>query len=411
MVFEDIILDGKMNLEILEAALLSILLLTILIDNSLTNHLMLFALVILVIIFWIFSILKLLNLVNVGRVRLFLLLAIIAVLYSSWLFKNINMRYITGNANIHDGAILTEAATAAILSGKNPYSISFDDAFGDVSNKPISVAYGTFMYSPLMFLANVPFSLLEEAIVQISDLRIALVILLIACVVIAGLISNWNLLFLTIFSLNPIFIPLTFYGANEIVVLLAVFLVILFLKLGKINWATAALVFASATKILILPLVPIYFLYLARIQKTFWYKQLAYFVLGTFLIYLPFVLWSPQDFIHDVVLYHLRGGAESHLIAGFAGLPQILLRLGLIGQNSDFPFFIIQVGLGVGALIYVKKIFVKWPDLSVFILLFSFYFLLLLSFSRIIQTSYLGFISQILLLGSFLKIERDLGQK
>lgn len=400
-----------MNLEILEAALLSILLLTILIDNSLTNHLMIFALVILVIIFWIISILKLLNLANVGRVRLFLLLAIIAVLYSFWLFKNINMRYITGNANIHDGAILTEAATAAMLSGKNPYSISFFDAFSDISSKPISVAYDTFMYSPLMFLANVPFTLLEEAIVQISDLRIALVILLIACLVVAGLISNWNLLFLTIFSLNPIFIPLTFYGANEIVVLLPVFLVILFLKVQKFSWATAALVFASATKILILPLVPIYFLYLARIHKTLLYKQLAYFVLGTVLIYLPFILWSPQDFVHDVVLYHLRGGEEHHLIAGFGGWPQILSNLGIISQVSNFPFFIFQVGLGIGALIYVNKIFVKWANLSVFILLFSFYFLLLLSFSRIIQTSYLGFISQILLLGSFLKIERDLGQK
>src|SRR3989344_9315232 len=102
------------NFKLLEAALLLILLLNFLRANLVVNP---FILIILALLYFGFFGLSFFD--SASRrystgLRLFLFWAIVAIAFTFVVFAR-------SKSDIHDGAVLTQAATDAFLSGQNPY--------------------------------------------------------------------------------------------------------------------------------------------------------------------------------------------------------------------------------------------------------------------------------------------------
>lgn len=345
------------------------------------------------------------------RIRIWCFLAItillLGYLFGDKIFVRIHNPEV---AKIHDGAILTEAAYEAILAGKNPYSVSYqaffekDKYLGEIAPH----AESHYTYSPTTFLVNIPFSAVTDILFKFKDSRVALLVFFLLVAFVGNLLVKEKLLFGMLFLLNPFFLPSVLFGANDVIPLFFLILTIAFLYHKKIVMATIMLGIATTTKLTVLPFVPLYFLYL------FWkiaenerfkllIKQAFLFVLINLTFYLPFLVWNFGNFIDDVLIYHLQGGVAGRPIAGFLGVPQLLTSFSFISQNSNFPFYLFSLLIGLISLPFFYYLFKKSLKLSILCVSFVIYFILIFSFSRILQTDYLAFLSQVLLFAGFVK--------
>lgn len=389
------------NFKLLEASLLLILLLNFLRINLVVNQ---FVLVILALLYISFLILSFVNFTNrkfLIKLRFGLFCLIIVIAYTFVIFRP------DSKLGIHDGAVLTQAATSAFLSGKNPYAISYESAFHDLNYKPLGVVYNHYMYSPLMFILNIPANLIFSGWYARNEFLVTIVVFFIMSAVVSSLvIVRERMMFLVLFLFNPVFTPLAFYGANEAIILFFLTFSILMIHRAKWMLASVSLALATGTKLLVLPFVPLYFIYLyiklAKKQKRDFFRQAILYVLVTAIIYLPFLIWGPGDLVEDVIFYHLRGGVEFHAIAGFLGIPSVLSSLKLIKVDSSFPFYIFQILVVLGALPFIYRILRKSSGLSTLLATFVIYFSAIFVFSRIMQSSYIAFLSQVILFAAFL---------
>lgn len=391
-----------MNIRLLEASLLLVLLLNFLRVNLVVNPIVLLILALLYISFLILSV-DFLAIKSAVKYRIFLFWLIVAIAFSFVIFRT------DSRLGVHDGAALTKTATSAFMTGQNPYEVSFKNAFEAIDAKPLGVVYNHYMYSPLMFISNIPANFIFSGWYKGNEFLITISIFFIFSSVVASLMVREKMLFLILFLLNPVFVPLTFYGANEAIILFFIIACIVALSYKKITLATILLALALGTKLLAAPFVPLYFIHLwtktgklkIKDRNRQLTKQIGIFTVVSLVIYYPFFIWGPDELIGDVIFYHLRGGTESHVIAGFLGVPGVLNNIGLISSNSTFPFYVFQLIIALVALPFFKGILKRSFSVSMLCVAYFFYFSLLLLFSRIIQTSYIAFLSQILLFAVF----------
>jgi hypothetical protein len=402
--------NEKMNKKIFEASVLFILLVNVFRTQSITNLPVMVAIAVSFIFFLGLSLKVFSQFAFSAKIR-FLSFAMIIILLYSFLLTDVVFDRIakTNRTLISDAAKVTEVASLALLSGKNPYSIPYHQVFygPDFLKIPTSTL-NNYPYSPFMFLANIPFLAITANLVQFFDLRIILVIMFLLTAGIVAKITSQKLLFLIMFLLNPIFIPKLFFGTSDVLPLFLIFLCFVFLYFQKVTGATIALALATASKLTALPFVPLYFLYIFRLSLkqqgglVRLARQFAVFTLINLVVYLPFLLWNAKDLLEDVFLYHL----ELRPIQGFLGLPQLLTSLGLISIESNIPFYLGVFPASFVFLLFAHRIFKKWQDLTAFCVLGVLSFVLFFFFSRVLQTDYLAFLSQILLLGGFLKVKK-----
>ena len=402
----------NINILILESSLLFILVVTLFRSQFIENRIVILLTAILILVFILLSFFPVKSL-HFKNIRFFLLISILIIIQGYMLIKSVGDRRVE-QGSVHDGIILTEASYRALIKLQNPYSVNFGDVlnrekyFGDV---PLWAVFH-YPYSPMMFLVNMPLFYATDKLFGLVDMRITLVVFLFLTALIGALMVQGKILFLIIFLLNPLFIPLLFYGANDIIILFFFFLLLYFLKIRRETLATITLGLATGTKLLISPLVPLYFLYifLTRKGKTRSpIKQIGIFLLVNLAIYLPFFIWSRHDLMDDLLSPWFGKGVYTHPIAGFLGVGQILNRLGLISSDASFPFFIFVVPFNAIFLVISFKILKKSLNIQTFSIIFVFNLLLILAFSRIVQTYYLAFISQILLFSAFLMTSRNSG--
>lgn len=344
---------------------------------------------------------------NYYRLRIACLILILALVHIFLLIDRIGNRT-TNKVSVHDGVIMTEAASKALLSGENPYSVNYRGVLYQ-EKYPQSVTLRSelnYPYSPGMILMNIPFFWLTDNLFGIVDVRIFFLSLFLLSAFVGALMIREKILFFVIFLLNPLFVPLLYYGANDTLVLFFFVLIAYFLRAKKLVWSTVALGLISATKLLYLPLVPLYFIYMFLGSKGNKFErlinQLTIFVLVNLAIYLPFLIWSPNDLIKSVFLNWLGVGEGSYPVAGYLGIAQILTSFGLVSPQTSFPFFLLAVPFEIIFLFIAYKMIRKSPSLQTLSVLFAFNLILVLLFSRLVQTYYLAFISQILLLATFL---------
>lgn len=300
---------------------------------------------------------------------------------------------------IHDGLLQTEYASVKLLEGMNPYSISYKEVFRDEryysgGEHPFLSHY---IYSPLMVVLNVPFAFFTERL-GVVDLRLSLLFFFLLAGFVGSTLVKDKILFLTVFFFNPLFVPMLFFGSNDIILIFFLFLTAFFIQKRKIPAATFMLAVSFGIKLLVLPLLPLYFLwiYLWGGEKSFFAKQIFLFLVVSFLIYLPFILWNFKDLIDDIVVYSFALNS-TYRVEGYVGIPQFLLKLKLISAYSNFPNAVFQIPIMLIFLFKAYGFLKKSYQLNVLFFLYAVFFLLTFSFSRLVQPNYLGFISQIML--------------
>jgi hypothetical protein len=119
----------------------------------------------------------------------------------------------------------------------------------------------------------------------------------------------------------------------------------------------------------------------------------------------PFYLWSPKDFIDDIVRYATGTISTNYPISGM-GFAQIVLFQNWVDSRWDyFPFWIIQ------SLVLLPAVVIFWKIIKIQVrpdyLIFSYAVLLFifLYFSRAFNQNYFGNIFCIIILALFFKPE------
>ena len=363
--------------------------------------------------FFLFSILDFLKISKLPQIRFILFLVLVIVLFSFSLKDKVVLRLNSENPIIHDGTVQIEVATKKLLKGENPYSINYQDVFWQgkyyQNGKPHPVVTH-FAYSPLMFLFNIPFFTLTNYFFNFVDFRITLFFCFLIAALVGLAVVHEKLLFLIFFLLNPIFLQDVFFGANDVILLMFFFLCLAFLYGGKILASTAMLSLATSTKITILPFVPLYFLYLFLKSPNHKFRILflnvSIFIIINLIIYLPFIFLDSKSLFDDLFSYVLLGGNQAHPIAGWVGVGQWLVLNNIISENSRFPFYLFQIALTLIFLVFSYKFLLKNTKIFLVCILFVFLSFINLMFSRVVQTNYLAFLSEVLLLAGFIKNNR-----
>lgn len=398
------------NQRILEATLASILIFTLLLIFRISDQLILTLVAFLLLIFILLSAKSFLKIGGEGlKLRMFCLVAIAIAVHGYLLTSAVVARLDDPKYSVHDGTLITEESYRQLTQGKNPYSISYEALYVnqvDYLDKVVHNEFDRNSYSPLAYLINFPVFVATEATFGFIDMRIFSVMSLFIAALLSLPLVGEKILFLIIFLFNPVFAKSIYFGANDVLILMLLCASIFFLYLRKRAMATAFVALGSSTKLLFLPFVPLYFLFIfatKKGQKLFAFKNMAIFVIVCAIVYLPFMIWNPGDFFEDLVIYNLLGGDLGRPIAGFVGIPQIMNKFGLISENNTFPFFLLAIPLSVIFLSYGASLLRKFAKLSLLVFLYAVFFIILFSFSRVVQSDYLTFISEVLVLAAFLK--------
>lgn len=401
------------NQKILEAALASILIFTLLTIFRISNQLILTLVAFLLLIFIVLSGKSFLKIGGGDyRLRIYIIVAIATAIHGYLLTSSVVERLHDPKYSVHDGTLITEESYRQLTQGKNPYSISYEALFQNQVDYLDKVAHNELdrnSYSPLAFLINFPVFAATDVIFGVIDMRIfSVVSLFIAGFLLLSIVGE-KILFLIIFLFNPVFAKSIYFGANDVFILLLLCASIFFLYFRKIEMVTIAVALGSSTKLLFLPFVPLYFLFLTaaiKDQRILIFKNMARFGLICAIVYVPFIIWNPGDFFDDVFAYNLLGGDLGRPIAGFVGTAQILNKFGLIAENNAFPFFLLLIPLSLIFLFYAASLLRKFATLPLLVFLYAVFLIIVLSFSRIVQSDYLTFLSQVLVLAAFLKDRR-----
>ncbi len=398
-----------MKYEILESALLFILVLNTLRTFNITDKFLLIFLGVALILFILLTLPINLAKSKINKYKLAIVFLVVALLYGYITITRIEARIASPKeAYIYDGAIITEEAYKALSEGKNPYSISYKDSFKNFMFSIENIKNQSdrhYTYSPGMFLINAPIFELTKTL-GFLDMRVGIILVLFATALLSLILIKEKILFLIIFLLSPLTLRSALDGANEVFILFFIAAGLVFMANKKITQSTIMMALALSTKLLILPLIPLYFLYIFLTQKKNPLKnllqQIGIFVVVNLVIYLPFAIWNFKDLTDDLIFYHILGGSDGRGIAGFLGIPQLLNSFGIISTQNSFPFILIPIILTPLVLFFALKILKKSLNLPTLCLLFVLNFLFMFSFSRIIQTDYLTFVSQILIIGAFI---------
>lgn len=406
-----------MNKKVFETTLLFLLVISIFRSQYIADQFMVVLVAVPLVLFILFSLpFKILS-SKARWVRPVCFWIIVFAVYGFLLREYLLYRAANGDyAMVHDGVVQTEKATRSFLKGKNPYSISYVDVFQGERFYPEGRPHPLltrYVYSPMTFLVNVPFFLGENLLFGGKfDLRISLAIFLFLTAMVGSTIVKEKLLFWMLFLLNPLFTHSFFIGANDVLILFFIFSCIAFLYFKKISMATVFLALGFGMKLTIVPFVPLYFLYLVGLLRKkkdrtqIILRQLLIFIGISVLIYLPFILWDAKAFVDDVLLFPLAGGSQGYPITGFLGLPHLLASFDVVSSWTAFPFYIIQILVTLVLLVLMYYVLKRFPKLSVLCVLFVVFFILSFSFSRTFQPNYLDFLSQVLVLGSFIEVKR-----
>ena len=315
---------------------------------------------------------------------------------------------------VHDGLIQTEEAARLTLQGENPYQADYsttpmgDWAFAQegVRENP---ALRHFPYLPVTFLLPIPFRAVALWLLGWFDLRMVYLLAFLLLIALAALLPDTPLarrLLVISIGLNPLFIPFLVEGRNDVLVLFFFALTLLLLRDGHGLGSSAALAIACATKPFVWPFVPFHFICLAanqsRADKRRW-LPMATFALLTLALVLPWLTWSPRDFLGDTLAFQSGSLGDSYPIAG-VGFSAALLQVGILQSPlQPWPFWIVQ--LAATAVFASWGLLRTWREPNNLNLAVGGFVLVLaagLFVSRSFHDNYLAFLLSVLALGAFI---------
>jgi len=268
----------------------------------------------------------------------------------------------------HDGAIQWEVAMDRILHGQPIYGVDWSQTA--VARVPWNPALGPSnpalhhnVNAPLVPLVGIPVAWLVRSVGIPYDYRQVLLLFLVL-----GLGAIWMLpiaaprrfaIGATLF-LSPLLGLYYWAGRDDVPVVALVILGLALLARNRPTTASLVIGAAVAYKLFAAPAVPL-------LLATLWLRWKAsqdHGELGRSLLalatvpvvtFVPFFLWTPTPFLHDLVLYPGAGGPDSYPISGI-GLGGFLLAIHAVHRTDRFPFWIFQLA----ALLVALRMTVPW---------------------------------------------------
>lgn len=313
---------------------------------------------------------------------------------------------------VHDGAVQTEDAIAALGSGENPYAIdyrartfgAFPDGFSEATRP--NPAWTHHIYLPLQLLLGAPLAAASQALWNWFDIRMLYAFSFVLLMVSSVLLSK-NMerrLIVLIFGLfNPLFLPFFVAGFNDVFFLGWIALGTLLLQRRRFSWAGLAFGLAFASKQSAWFLLPFYvaYLYATANGPRRWLvvgRRLWPAILTATVVMVPFFAWSPADFIDDTIRYGTGSAELSYPISGF-GLSQLLLSAGVVDSKWDqYPFWIFQVVVGIPLLLWLVRRIVRAPSVAAVLTGFGLLSFALWFVSRYFNDSYIATLSVVFLM-------------
>lgn len=313
---------------------------------------------------------------------------------------------------VHDGAVQTEDAIAALRSGENPYAIdyrsrtfgAFPDGFSEATRP--NPAWTHHIYLPLQLLVGLPVAVVSEALWNWFDVRVLYAfsfVLLMVCLVLLTKNKEQRLIVLIFGLFNPLFLPFFVAGFNDVFWLGWIALGALLLGRQRFGWAALAFGLAFASKQSAWFLLPFYvaYLYATANGPRRWLvvgRRLWPAILTATVVMVPFFAWSPSDFIDDAIRYGTGSAELSYPISGF-GLSQLLLSAGVIASKWDqYPFWILQAAVGIPLLFWLVRRVIRAPSVAGTLTAFGLFSFAVWFVSRYFNDSYIATLSVVFLM-------------
>jgi hypothetical protein len=277
-----------------------------------------------------------------GRLATFLLLlAVVAV--APTLLKMDATHNGSPTAGHDGGVIVTGRAVEELLTGRDPYTVSYVGELSDGAlvvdglrtQNPIRDHYP---YSPGAFLFQVPFIGPALALGLWPDAR--WLYLLVYAALAVGL-ARWSLrergdlLVPLLLLANPLFLPFTWMGETDILLLAGLVGLAWALHRERPVAGALALGVALSTKLLLAPFALVFLAWLGagawqgRLARSIAVRAAGALALPAVVTSAPFLLWHPGAMIEDVLLFHAGLAPPRYPISG-AGFPALLFDLGVI---------------------------------------------------------------------------------
>jgi hypothetical protein len=313
----------------------------------------------------------------------------------------------------HDGGVIHAQESARfLLAGVNPYAADFSGTALRGTGVPgIKIHYP---YLPLSFLLAVPTVVAIDAGWPI-DHRVSHLVLLLACVLLAPRAfasAGVGELARTLFVLNPLLVPYVIEGRNEIHVIAFLFFAYLGLMarrpLACFGWLAAACAFKQFAWIVAPFLIVYAWRHWPRRELA---RGLAWGAGWFALLVLPFVLWSPRDFVADVFLFNAGLTAQPYPLGGTPGFGFAMLAAAL-GWTEDrmqylplLPWVLATAGVLCVLLLFKLSRVPRRESVFLYSLVVTAW---VFFFSRVFHTNYFGFLTFLAIMGVLLAVDRAL---
>jgi hypothetical protein len=338
-------------------------------------------------------------------------------IYSRLTTQPDSLDYLDAYASVHDGAVQVELALDFLSSGKNPYAERYDDTplkyYGFSGIEPSSnPVFEHFVYLPGLLAISFPAHQFFGELGILYDQRwIYLVSYILLVMMLPQLVESptMKLSLLAGIALNPLLTGPVIIGMNDVIIILP--LVFSVFALTRRRFFLSAFVFGLACtfKQSAWFFAPFYILMLfhtlpasQRALQTIKYL----FIVGcvTLIIILPFALWSLPDFILDVFVYPGGSVAVNYPIRGYT-VGVLLVSAGVIQSPLDsFPFWILQLVVGVPLMVQLLKYQARQNDLSRLFIAAGLFIFGIGLVSRFFQSNYVGFVATFISLGFLLNL-------
>ena len=309
-----------------------------------------------------------------------------------------------------------EAALDFLARGISPYGQDYSDTQMGAHSfllHGVSVSPGLkhFVYMPLILEMSFPFYWLSLQTLGWWDQRILYIALLLITLGILTMLTedpSRKMSLMLFLGLNPLLMLGFLDGHNDIIAIFWVALAVLVLQRNHRSFSTVFFAMACISKQLVWFVAPFFVLYLLGplpwshrklFQMT---RELAPGILISLTTLLPFLLWTPQAFIYDTLIYMMgASGTETFLANGY-GLGELLVDAGVLSNPfADFPFVWIELAVAIPLLVWLGRRLIQARQQHLIWLFGGVLSLAVVFFHRFYHGNYIGFFVFLIALGMF----------
>ncbi|MEK7312676.1 MAG: hypothetical protein AAB382_11950 [Chloroflexota bacterium] len=270
----------------------------------------------------------------------------------------------------NEGMLQVEAALKFLSQGISPYGQDYTNTpMGNrfFSNWGITVSPGLkhFVYMPLIVEISYPFYWLSLKTIGWWDQRMLHIGFLVLTLMLLSQLSEHpahKAGLMLMVGLNPMLMLGFQEGRNDIIAIFWLALSALALQHNRRATAATFFALACASKQLVWFVAPFFLAYLLGLwpwRRAQWIsvgRELLPGLIISLITIVPFLVWTPQAFVSDVLIYMMgASGTETFLANGY-GLGGLLMGIGALKDPMGaFPFVWIELGVALPLVVWLGR--------------------------------------------------------